>query len=245
MEPFDVRYDLFNGAQIKLTADRVSPDELSRLIGQLSDAGKQLVWLTLPIHQAHLIACFTEQGFVFQLCQEQELTLVLRIQADAYAPFAPTHTLGVGGLVLNPAGEVLLIRDRMMRGQGFKLPGGYVDMGESVQRAAEREVREETGIRASFSALVGLIGKYPHQYNKGNLYLVCRLTALSTAIEIQDTAEIEAAVWMPVADYLADSQSSRFHRHLVASLTDSSGLTPNAFEFDPDPLGSREILLVP
>jgi len=245
MEPFDIQYDLFNGAQVRLTHVKVCPDDVVQLVRRLTSAGKQLAWLTVPIYQAHLIACFTEQGFVFHLCHEQELTLVLRIQPDAYAPFAPTHTIGVGGLVLNEAGEVLLIRDRMMRAQGFKLPGGYVDMGEPIQRAAEREVMEETGIRARFTTLVGLIGKYPHRFNKGNLYLVCRLTALSTTIEIQDTAEIEAAVWMPVADYLADASSSRFHRHLVASLTGATGLTPNAFEFDPDPRGAREILLTP
>jgi len=245
MQPFNIRFDRFNGAQVTLSASEVSTPDVDRLIDHLSAAHKQLVWLTLAIEQAHLIGCFTERGFVFHLCQEQELTLVLRIQPNAYAPFAPTHTIGVGGLVVNEAGEVLLIRDRMMRGQGFKLPGGYVDMGEPMQRAAEREVMEETGIRARFVALVGLIGKYPHQFNKGNLYLVCRLTALSTAIEIQDTAEIEAAVWMPVADYLADTTSSRFHRHLVASLTSDAGLTPNAFEFDPDPHGTREILLTP
>ncbi|WP_320823742.1 NUDIX hydrolase [Reinekea sp.] len=245
MEPFNIHYDLFNGAQVSLRAPDPSTMAVDQLIERLSAAHKQLAWLTLSIEQAHLIDRFTERGFVFHLCQEQQLTLVLRIQANAYAPFAPTHTIGVGGLVFNAAGEVLLVRDRMMRAQGFKLPGGYVDMGEPIQQAAEREVLEETGIRAQFGALVGLIGKYPHQFNKGNLYLVCRLTALSSVIEIQDTGEIEAAVWLPVAEYLADTTSSRFHRHLVASLTGDTGLTPNAFEFDPDPRGTREILLSP
>lgn len=47
--------------------------------------------------------------------------------------------------MLNQAGEVLLLRDRM----GYWVfPKGHVDQGESFEQAAIREVREETGIQA-------------------------------------------------------------------------------------------------
>ncbi|PZA08666.1 MULTISPECIES: NUDIX hydrolase [unclassified Meiothermus] len=53
--------------------------------------------------------------------------------------------VGAGGVVLNQAGEVLLLRDRM----GYWVfPKGHVDQGESFEQAAIREVREETGIQA-------------------------------------------------------------------------------------------------
>ncbi|WP_018465102.1 NUDIX hydrolase [Calidithermus timidus] len=53
------------------------------------------------------------------------------------------RVLGAGGVVFNPAGEVLLIRDRM----GYWVfPKGHLDEGESPEQAALREVREETGI---------------------------------------------------------------------------------------------------
>ncbi|WP_243028051.1 NUDIX hydrolase [Thermus albus] len=64
--------------------------------------------------------------------------------------------LGAGGVVFNPRGEVLLLRDRM----GFWVfPKGHLEPGESLEEAAVREVWEETGVRAE--ALVPL---FPTRY---------------------------------------------------------------------------------
>jgi len=48
-----------------------------------------------------------------------------------------------GGLVLNPAGEMLLI---FRRGK-WDLPKGKLDPGETIEQCALREVREETGLK--------------------------------------------------------------------------------------------------
>ena len=43
--------------------------------------------------------------------------------------------------------KVLMVRRGVEPGLGmWSLPGGYVDRGEMVERAAEREVVEETGL---------------------------------------------------------------------------------------------------
>lgn len=61
--------------------------------------------------------------------------------------------LGAGGVVLNKAGEVLLIRDR----QGYWVfPKGHLDPGETLPQAAVREVAEETGIVAQVVAELSL-----------------------------------------------------------------------------------------
>jgi 8-oxo-dGTP pyrophosphatase MutT (NUDIX family) len=53
-----------------------------------------------------------------------------------------------GGLVLDEAGRVLLIRARDLRGQPvWTLPKGALVSGETSADAAIREVREETGYR--------------------------------------------------------------------------------------------------
>ncbi|MFV3128140.1 NUDIX hydrolase [Niveispirillum sp. KHB5.9] len=62
---------------------------------------------------------------------------------------APTHPrVGVGCLVWKD-GQVLLIRRGKPPGYGeWSLPGGSQELGETLFEAAEREVREETGVVA-------------------------------------------------------------------------------------------------
>ena len=61
--------------------------------------------------------------------------------------------LSVSALVFRD-GELLLMR-RSDNGH-WSLPGGFVEMGESVAAAARREVAEETGFQVELGRLVGV-----------------------------------------------------------------------------------------
>ncbi|MGD0610784.1 MAG: NUDIX domain-containing protein [Anaerolineales bacterium] len=51
----------------------------------------------------------------------------------------------VGALILNPAGEMLLVRSHKWKGK-YTIPGGHVELGEKVSQAVVRESKEETGL---------------------------------------------------------------------------------------------------
>jgi len=54
--------------------------------------------------------------------------------------------VGVGAIVFKD-GDVLLVRRGQAPSEGlWSIPGGKVELGESLQRAVEREIFEETGI---------------------------------------------------------------------------------------------------
>ena len=61
---------------------------------------------------------------------------------------AKRPSVGVGVLVINSKGEILL--SRRLKPYGFRklaLPGGHVEWMESHRETALREVKEESGIR--------------------------------------------------------------------------------------------------
>jgi 8-oxo-dGTP diphosphatase len=63
--------------------------------------------------------------------------------------------IGVGAVVLDPAGRVLLARraHEPLLGE-WSLPGGAVEIGESLEAAVARELLEETGLAVEVGPVV-------------------------------------------------------------------------------------------
>jgi nucleoside triphosphatase len=55
----------------------------------------------------------------------------------------PEPTIGV--FIFNPKGDLLLLKSHKWAGK-YVVPGGHVELGESIEDAAIREAREETGL---------------------------------------------------------------------------------------------------
>jgi mutator protein MutT len=67
----------------------------------------------------------------------------------------------VAGTIAMQAGRILLTRRAIHPAHGkWTFPGGYVEWGEQVERAAVRETLEETGLTVDLGGLVGVYS-YP------------------------------------------------------------------------------------
>ena len=84
--------------------------------------------------------------------------------------------VGVGVMVKNKNGEILLGLRRSPHGQGtWSFPGGHLEFGETMAQAAIRETKEETGLEVSELELVSLademgsLDKGKHYVNVGFL----------------------------------------------------------------------------
>ena len=71
--------------------------------------------------------------------------------------------VGVGAVVLDPAGRVLLARrgHEPLIGE-WSLPGGGVELGETLEAAVAREVLEETGLAVEVGPVVEVFDRVDH-----------------------------------------------------------------------------------
>jgi ADP-ribose pyrophosphatase YjhB (NUDIX family) len=73
---------------------------------------------------------------------------------DPAAPKANSVVPSANVIVVNDQGEILLIR--RADNDNWAVPGGGMDLGESIIDTAVRETHEETGITCEITGLVGI-----------------------------------------------------------------------------------------
>jgi len=72
-----------------------------------------------------------------------------------------------GACITNDKGE-LLLQKRSGNDNIWGLPGGALEIGESIEEAAKREVKEETGLNIEVDYLIGVYSKYLFEYSNGD-----------------------------------------------------------------------------
>ena len=83
-------------------------------------------------------------------------------------------------------GRILLI-ERLNPPHGFALPGGFVDVGESLEQAAVREALEETAMQVSLKALLGCYSN-PNRDPRGHTVSAVYIASGSGEPEARDDA---------------------------------------------------------
>jgi len=116
--------------------------------------------------------------------------------------FPATPLVGVGGLIVDQ-GRVLLVRRGREPLKGcWSIPGGLIEIGESLHQGVVREVEEETGLAVEPVELVELLDRIHREDNRVRYHYViadylCRvksgvLKAGSDAVEVR---WVERAEW--------------------------------------------------
>ena len=104
----------------------------------------------------------------------------------------------VGALILNEDGEVLLIKQAKWNNQ-YCIPGGHVELEESIENALKREIKEEVGLNVSVLKLLGLqdnINSESFHRKKHFIFLdyVCRAISDDVKIDNKEVERLEKAL---------------------------------------------------
>lgn len=180
------------------------------------------IWLHIPVACSALVAVAAECGFRIHHATDAEGIVMTRWLPEESASTVPAycHTfIGIGGLVTNARGEILVVRERfsIIAAKPYKLPGGLVDAGEELPAAIEREVFEETGIRATFHSLIAVRHAHHVAFDRSDLYFVARLTAAADAslsAPQADPNEIDECRWISPQLYLQDPHVTAFNKYV-------------------------------
>jgi 8-oxo-dGTP diphosphatase len=110
-----------------------------------------------------------------------------------------TPALTTDCVIFDNAGRVVLIRRKNEPFKGsYALPGGFVDIGETVEAACRREVQEEVGIELSDLRLIGVYSD-PKRDPRGHTVSAAYLALLPRAVAPRAGSDAEGAEW--VADW--------------------------------------------
>lgn len=135
----------------------------------------------------------------------------------------PGPILAVGAVVVDDERLLLVRRDRAPGAGTWAVPGGRVEVGETLAEAVTRELREETGIEGVCGPLIGWSEIVPPGGDGDHLVLLDFEVTLFGPAEPVAATDAREARWVPLGDVadhdLAPGLAEFLHDHdIIATI---------------------------
>lgn len=111
-----------------------------------------------------------------------------------------TPVVAVGAFIFDRDGRVLLVERGHAPSEGlWSVPGGRLEMNETLAQAVAREVREETGLVVEVGALACVVERISEGYH----YVILDYLARVIGGELAPASDVRAARWVTSDDLAA------------------------------------------
>jgi ADP-ribose pyrophosphatase YjhB (NUDIX family) len=111
----------------------------------------------------------------------------------------PEHpVVGVGAVVVRDGRALIVRRAHEPRKGEWSLPGGLLDLGESLADAARREVREETGLEVELGPIIETFDRV-HRDDEGRIryhFVIVDFVCWSATGEAVAGSDAEDVAWV-------------------------------------------------
>ncbi|WP_409251848.1 NUDIX hydrolase [Bacillus sp. SCS-153A] len=117
--------------------------------------------------------------------------------------------LAAAGLIVDEKGRWLVVKKKYGGLKGmWSLPAGFVDEGETLEQAAQREVKEETGLDTDTMGIIGIRSGVIKDKISDNmvLFLMKQKDLAQTAVPCE--GEIEEVKWMTKEELQENQKTS-------------------------------------
>ncbi|WP_067657258.1 NUDIX hydrolase [Nocardia harenae] len=144
---------------------------------------------------------------------------------DPEAPQANSLKVAVSAVVRDDQGRILMIH--RTDNDRYSIPGGGMEVGETVAEAVIREVEEETGITVRPGRLLGIFSD-PHHviaYDDGEVrqeFSIC-FSADPTGGSPRTSSESKTVRWVPPGELHSLDIHPSIHERIRRGLSDETG----------------------
>jgi len=106
--------------------------------------------------------------------------------------------VGIGIIILNKDGKVLVGKRKGSHAQFYSIPGGHLEIGETFEEAAIREAKEETGLNIKFPTVFCVTNNLETYKKEGKHYISVALfvTDFSGILENREQAKCDGWLWV-------------------------------------------------
>jgi nucleoside triphosphatase len=109
----------------------------------------------------------------------------------------------VGALIFSPEGKLFLMRSHKWRNK-YVIPGGHIELGESMEQALRREIKEETGLDIDNIEFIGFQEFIlDDAFWKKRHFVFFDYACTTESVQVTLNDEAQEYIWVPLAEALA------------------------------------------